>query len=405
MAKQQKNQGNKKGGGPMHKSKAVQEGQVKKNNSPKFAQTPKGKVALINEKNAKKPNNKNQSPVQKQVDNKSPKKGGSKKNNNKGKKTEVEEDSDEDINEGIVLPEDSIIEEEDDDDDSSVGDETPINILGESLAEQSDSDDEDFEASDDEEVDNKGIKMFKGIKPSADKSSDADSSLNTSVASAATEEDDDDDDDDSEDEAVVPGLKALMDTTMEDDEDDEDFEGDDDEEEDDDDDDIDSDEDDEDDNEVSDQNQSKNSSLESPTKPQLSPEEKAEVDRRTIFIGNVPKDAKESRIKSEFTKYGPIESLRIRGVVPPSPKIPVKVAAQKRKIHEKVHSICVFIIFKNEESAVKALTMNGKKFEGCILRVDRCNQKVERDPKKAIFVGNVPFGKLICQANNFSIHY
>ncbi|KAG8036653.1 hypothetical protein G9C98_003975 [Cotesia typhae] len=123
----------------------------------------------------------------------------------------------------------------------------------------------------------------------------------------------------------------------------------------------------------------------------LSPEEKAEVDKRSIYVGNVPKDIKEARIKSEFSKFGPIESLRIRGVVPESPKMSYKTAAIKRKIHQKCTSICVFIVYKAEESVVKALAMNGKQLEGFYLRVDRVNQEKKRDPKKSIFLGNLPF--------------
>lgn len=119
---------------------------------------------------------------------------------------------------------------------------------------------------------------------------------------------------------------------------------------------------------------------------------KAAVDRRTIFIGNVPKDSKESRIRGVFKKFGPIESLRIRGVVPSSPKLPYKVAAITHQIHTKVPFICLFIVYGNEESAKAALAMNGKKLDGNYLRVDLAGAQKEYEPKKTIFIGNIPFG-------------
>ncbi|CAD6236306.1 GSCOCG00008112001-RA-CDS, partial [Cotesia congregata] len=320
-------------------AKAIKEGQVKKNKQPKFKQTPKGKVQLVHDK---KNGNAN---AQKAINN-SPKKNSS---NNK----------------------------------------QPDNKN--SLADDTDDDDDDFEADSDEEASSKvkkGVKMFKGLKPvkkneSAEEEDDDDDD---------EDDDDDDDDDDEMDQSIAdtdgPGLKALLGNSLVDEDDDEDFEGD--ENDDDDDEEIESDDEDEPLNASAVSNNSTISTASSEEKV-LSPEEKAEVDKRSIYVGNVPKDIKESRIKSEFNKFGPIESLRIRGVIPESPKISYKTAAIKRKMHDKCKSICVFIVFKAEESAVKALAMNGQQLEGFYLRVDRVNQEKKRDPKKSVFLGNLPF--------------
>ncbi|KAK0087120.1 hypothetical protein PV325_001729 [Microctonus aethiopoides] len=456
-------------------AKAIKEGKVTKNKPPQtFKQTPKGKVALIN---GKKNGNSN---IQKKIlDNSpqksklapnspdkkkaninakvnspkkpSPQKKNKNKNKNKAKATvNKEEDSDEeDINEGISIEEQVSLIGEDDDDSSDGDEDVSINICGTSLAEDSDEDDEDYQDESDDEVANKGVKMFKGIgstkkssvaiKAKGDDEDDDDeddddededdeededdddddeddedetndisanitaSSLNTSGDSTAMDvstgdddddddedEDEDEDDDDDDDDDESPGLKALLGQSLIDDEDDEDFKED---SEDEDDDEIDdSEEDDEDDNDSqSENNLSKNSISSEASDGRLSAEEKAAVDRRTIFIGNVPKDSKESRIRGVFKKFGPIESLRIRGVVPSSPKLPYKVAAITHQIHTKVPFICLFIVYGNEESAKAALAMNGKKLDGNYLRVDLAGTQKEYEPKKTIFIGNIPF--------------
>lgn len=434
--------GGQKSGKPQT-AKAIKEGQVQKKKAlPAFIQTPKGKYAFVKEAgnlNSQK-TRLGKAPLQskaqanagnKKQNNMNPKMNSptkqlaqkKKKNNSKAALLAAaeESDSDEDINEEVSITEQVSVGEDDDD---SSDEETVPNILGDSLADESDDDDDDFEADSEEEEVNKGVKMFKGIKSTSKNSSledmdedddededdddddddddededgasasvtasssntsgDNSSTMDVSIANDNDDEDEDDDDDDDDDES--PGLKALLGKSLVDDEDDEDFN--DEEGEEDDDDDIDDSEEDEEDESQSDKNVNTVSTSQE-EKKLLTPEEKAEKDSRTIYIGNVPKDVKEARIKSEFRKYGIIETLRVRGVVPDSPKKSYKVATIKKQIHAKVTSICVFIVYKTEESAKAALAMNGKLFDGNYLRVDRANQNKEYDNKK-----NSIFGK------------
>uniref|UniRef100_A0A0C9Q004 RBM34_0 protein n=1 Tax=Fopius arisanus TaxID=64838 RepID=A0A0C9Q004_9HYME len=420
---------------------AIKEGQVKKNKVQKFKKTPSGKVPIISSNGKANGNSKprNEKPLVKEQSNPpqkkrknnsssqspSPQKGGSpQKQLQKKKKAELKKkeqseedsDSDEDINEGISISEDvSNIEDDSDDDDEEV--ETP-NILGESLANSSDEDDEDFEGSDDEEV-NKGVKKFKGIaaKKSAEEDDEDDdddeedddededeengeksvaSSLNSSLNSSGVsndsdeddEDDDDDDEEDEEEEEDGPGLKALLGESLVDQEDDEDFEA----EEDEDDDDEDMSEDDDEESQ-DEKNASNDSSRFVPTEgnPKLSAEAKLEQDTRTIFVGNVPKELEEKLLKATFRKFGEIQSLRIRGCIAEDPKMKLKVAAIKKKLHPLSKAICVYIVYKSKNSVDQALGFNGQKLGGNYIRVDRIGQERQADPKKSVFLGNVPW--------------
>uniref|UniRef100_A0A6V7MBB1 RRM domain-containing protein n=1 Tax=Bracon brevicornis TaxID=1563983 RepID=A0A6V7MBB1_9HYME len=218
-------------------------------------------------------------------------------------------------------------------------------------------------------------------------------SINEDVSLNEEEEDDS-----SEEEEVAAAQNLGASLANDSDEDDEDFEGeeDDDDEEDD---DI-SEEEEEDSQEEKNQsndsgrfNSSSDSSDKSPKKkaPELTPEEKAERDARTIFIGNVPLSLEEKALREAFKKYGAIDTVRIRGIVPESPKVSKKVAAIKKKIHPACKAVCVYIVFKNADSVGKALEMNGKKLGGNWLRVDKIGVVRDPHPEKSIFIGNVPY--------------
>ena len=135
--------------------------------------------------------------------------------------------------------------------------------------------------------------------------------------------------------------------------------------------------------------------LDESTESNLSPEERTERDKRTIFIGNIPKDATKMKVKKMFRKFGLIETIRLRGIVPENPKLPFKAAAITGKTHPKVTSVWMYITYKDEDSAKKALSMNGKKLDENILRVDSAYHDQEFDQKKGVFLGNVAFGKWV----------
>lgn len=179
------------------------------------------------------------------------------------------------------------------------------------------------------------------------------------------DEDDEDEDEDEEDnEESTPSLKDLLSNSIVDDENDEDFKGDD--------------EDDE-DIDISDEE---------------SESEELEINKRTIFISNIPNIVKKEEIKKVFRQFGHIESIRERCIVPKDLTMKKKVAAIKNQIHPKIDVTTMFIVYKTVTAAQKALSMNGKKFEGNYLRVDTADKsKKKPDSKKAVFLGNLSFSK------------
>lgn len=428
------------------------DGFIQKKKSQKFKQTPKGKIPLINGSKASNNNNIKQQQLQKQKNSlpekfseknkglkkvnspktdkkQSPKKELSKKGLNKSKANEF--DSDEDINEGVVLKEEELMEETDDTDsevesDEDVQDKKVLDVLGTSLADDTEEDDEEFKIEDKKgkaQV-NKGVKMFKGVK-SSNKSSDKSSTENSLVDDEDDEDDDDDDemeDDGSEDveeeeddddeeeeddeeedeeeeeesenegEESVLGTKALLSQSLADDDDDEDFVEPEGHEEDD---DI-SDEDEEEgeaDNSTLDNSYQSNSSKDSSY-------EKTKADNNTIFVGNLPKEVTYKQLRKLFKKFGNIDTIRIRGIVPDSPQIPKKVAAITKKLHPKLQTVYAYVRFVSEESAKAALALNGTLFEGNHLRVDTANKTEKKyDAKKSVFLGNLPFSKYIVYNN------
>lgn len=71
--------------------------------------------------------------------------------------------------------------------------------------------------------------------------------------------------------------------------------------------------------------------------------ENPEENDRTIFVGNVPLNVTKKDLKKVFNKYGPVESIRIRGVPVPNLKTPKKVAAIKKEFHPDRNNVVSFI--------------------------------------------------------------
>lgn len=263
--------------------------------------------------------------------------------------------------------------------------------------------DQDFEEEEDDDdnnerkiVEHKGVKMFKGVKSKIENSDEDDNDEDET-------EDEDEDEDESEEEDNI-GLEALLGQFIPDEDDDEDFSE---EDEDDEDDDI-SDED-----EDSEENDNvikitKEKDVKAPNskdirkgqkqvkkeEKQLSVEKQEDIDKRTIFIDNIPKETKEAAIKKVFSKFGPINNLRFRNIIPQDPKMSKKVAAITKQIHPKVTTVVVYINYKSQESAQKALSMNGKIFQGNYIQVQIVSDKSmkkEWDSKKAVFLANLNY--------------
>jgi nucleolar protein 12 len=120
-----------------------------------------------------------------------------------------------------------------------------------------------------------------------------------------------------------------------------------------------------------------------------------EREDRSIFVGNVPHNITVKKLKKMFEKYGKVESVRFRCPPLADPRVPKKVAVIKRDFHPDRSSMHAFVRFVDVESAQKALVANGTLLQEHHLRVDMASGKSNHDQKKAVFVGNVPFGKFI----------
>ncbi|MBA0806008.1 hypothetical protein Gohar_005483 [Gossypium harknessii] len=137
---------------------------------------------------------------------------------------------------------------------------------------------------------------------------------------------------------------------------------------------------------------------------------------RTVFVGNLPIKAKKKVLLKEFSKFGEIESVRIRSVPLNDTKKPRKGAIMLKQINENADSVHAYIVFKTEQSAEASLANNMAVIAGNHIRVDRAcpprkKLKAENAPlydnRRTVFVGNLPFDvkdeeiyQLFCGINN-----
>ncbi|XP_033345032.1 RNA-binding protein 34-like [Bombus vosnesenskii] len=439
-----------------HLLNVPKDGFIQKNKNKKFKQIPTGKVPLINGSKKSNSNNmKNNTPQKSPEENKGLRKEDvenlqeflkkQKKNKNFG---EVKENDS--INEGIVL-QDSIIESTDESEssDGNKSEEEKIlpDILGASLADDSDEDDEDYEEDKKVQV-NKGVKMFDGVRSndSIVSNEDKDDSMTEDSDDEVDDDDDYDDDEDDEEEeeeddtedtesenegktdgSSVGSLKVLLGDSLSEDEDDEDFDDfdennetddttDEDEkfknegsgllktlvadttiEDDNDDDDFVQPTEDDEDDDISDEEDEEEGEVEGNRSLNSRQDKDSSLgdfkeNERTIFVGNLPKDVTKKQLQKLFKQFGKIDAIRLRGKISKSLDIPKRVAAITNDLHPKMKSVYAYIRFESEESTKKALSVNGRKFEGNYIRVDMSMKSNDRyETKKSVFIGNLHF--------------
>lgn len=125
-----------------------------------------------------------------------------------------------------------------------------------------------------------------------------------------------------------------------------------------------------------------------------------ERNNRTVFIGNLPNTYEHRDVAKLFKSCGPVESARIRSVVPEKEKLPPKVAQITKRMHPKINSVNAYLVFEksddNEEHIKKALAMNGRLIDEHHIRVDRAQHPDSKrmtltSRKKSVFVGNLRF--------------
>ncbi|NWW44246.1 RBM34 protein, partial [Pedionomus torquatus] len=116
------------------------------------------------------------------------------------------------------------------------------------------------------------------------------------------------------------------------------------------------------------------------------------VDRRTVFVGNLPVSCTVQALRSLFKEYGQIKSIRFRSLVPAEDTLSKKLAAIKHKVHPNAKFINAYIVFKKECDAVKALNENGTEFaSGFHIRVDIASKNSSHDVLRSVFLGNLSY--------------
>ena len=111
---------------------------------------------------------------------------------------------------------------------------------------------------------------------------------------------------------------------------------------------------------------------------------------RTVFVGNCPATVTRRKLRRLFQEHGKVASVRLRSIVVEKGKLPVKVA---KRMHKQVtgNTVNGYVVFESEESAEKALALNGEVLGGRHLRVDLVGQSSTHKHKRSVFVGNLPF--------------
>ncbi|XP_046332333.2 RNA-binding protein 34-like [Haliotis rufescens] len=114
-------------------------------------------------------------------------------------------------------------------------------------------------------------------------------------------------------------------------------------------------------------------------------------DKRTVFIGNLPLDAKKAAIKALFAEYGTIQSVRYRCPPISDPKVSKKVTFIKKSFHPNRSNIVCYVCFEDETAAKKALKLNGHELNGYHLRVDVSSNNKKHNRDNSVYVGNLSY--------------
>ena len=112
---------------------------------------------------------------------------------------------------------------------------------------------------------------------------------------------------------------------------------------------------------------------------------------RTVFVGNLPPTITRRRLKQLFSQHGKVESVRLRSIVVEKGRLPVRVAKRKQ---EQISSSTInsYVVYTEEESARKALELNGASVGDRHIRVDVATGGREHIHERSVFVGGLPYG-------------
>ncbi len=109
---------------------------------------------------------------------------------------------------------------------------------------------------------------------------------------------------------------------------------------------------------------------------------------RTLFVGNAPMSLTKKQVMKLCSKYGKVESIRMRCAAVSPGKLPVKVA---RKLKKQLtgNTVNWYVVMTTTDEAKQCLELNGMEFEGRHLRVDMATPTT--DNHRTVFIGNIPF--------------
>jgi nucleolar protein 12 len=110
---------------------------------------------------------------------------------------------------------------------------------------------------------------------------------------------------------------------------------------------------------------------------------------RTIFLGNVPNTAKETDIK-KFLGV-PIETIRFRSAGFDTTHLARWVAFAQKRFHKNRDTLVVFVVLKSTDDIQTVLAKNQAILLDKHIRVDLGANDGKMEPKRSIFVGNLPY--------------
>ncbi|KAJ2450946.1 Nucleolar protein 12 [Coemansia sp. RSA 2336] len=117
--------------------------------------------------------------------------------------------------------------------------------------------------------------------------------------------------------------------------------------------------------------------------------------KRTLFIGNlstkcITDKSVHSNLRVLCQTYGKIKAIRFRSIAFDE-LLPRKLAFIQGKFHSDRQVCNAYVEYMDEESAQKALQLNGTEFENKHIRVDIASNDKVHDSKRSVFVGNLDF--------------
>lgn len=126
-------------------------------------------------------------------------------------------------------------------------------------------------------------------------------------------------------------------------------------------------------------------------KNQSLPNQHPDAEERTVFIGNVHMETKRKELTQIFSKYGKVESVRIRGVAVGEQGMRKKVAHVTGQMHPSRSSVTAYVRFESKDSAIAALEANRMVLRDHHLNVDRAIHETKRELRNSVFIGNLPW--------------